>query len=103
MGDQANGSFSWSISGAVSDFTSGANSFGGSNLGWAPSVAAGGAVQGPTTQSSTLGGAGLGAETELARGLNVSSATLGATLSLVIPGTTPAGDYQGTLTLTALQ
>ena len=85
-----NGSFSWSISGAVSDFTSGANSFGGSNLGWTPSVVSGGAVQGPTTQSSTLGGAGLGAETELARGLNVSSATLGATLSLVIPGTTPA-------------
>lgn len=95
------GSFSWSLSGQVGDFAAGSNSFGGSALGWTPQVISGSATAGAATQSSTLGGAGLGAPAQLANGSG--NATAGADLTLVIPGTTPAGDYQATLTITATQ
>ena len=97
------GGYSWSISGQVSDFASGSATFGGGYLGWTPKVVSGTATAGAAVTSTQLGGAGLGAASVLASSSTASSATIGADLSLVIPGTTAAGDYKTTLTLTAVQ
>lgn len=97
------GAYSWSISGQVSDFVSGANTFTGAYLGWAPKVTAGSATAGAAVTSTQLGGAGLAAASVLAGSNAATSATVGADLSLVIPGSTAAGDYKTTLTLTAVQ
>ena len=63
-----------------------------------------GAVAGGSEVTSTrLGGAGLASSRVLASSTSAVSATVGADLSLVIPGTTTAGDYASKLTITALQ
>lgn len=98
--------YTWSISGQVGDFTSSTGeSFSGGLLGWKPEVvSAGSSVTGGTEVTSTrLGGTGLGSSRVLASSTAAVSATVGADLSLVIPGTTPAGDYASKLTITALQ
>lgn len=98
--------YTWSISGQVGDFASSSGgSFSGGLLGWKPKVvSAGSSVAGGAEVTSTrLGGTGLGASRVLASSTSAVSATVGADLSLVIPGTTPAGDYTSKLTITALQ
>jgi len=97
------GTYSWSISGQVSDFTAGSATFAGGYLGWTPQVVAGTATAGAAVTSTQLGGTGLGAASVLASSTAATSATVGADLALVIPGTTAAGDYAATLTITAVQ
>lgn len=97
------GAYSWSISGQVADFTSGSASFSGAFLGWTPKVVSGAATAGNAVTSTQIGGTGLGAASVLASSSAATSATVGADLSLVIPGSTAAGDYKTTLTLTAVQ
>lgn len=96
--------YTWSISGRVGDFASSAGTFSGGYLGWTPKVVTGGSAvtAGGAVTSSQLGGAGLAASQVLASSTAAASATVGADLSLVIPGTTAAGDYTATLTITAL-
>lgn len=104
--DRAGGTdaYTWSISGSVGDFASSAGSFAGSYLGWTPKVVEGGAgvAAGAAVTSSQLGGVGLGAASELASSTAAQNARVGADLQLVIPGSTPAGDYTAKLTITAL-
>lgn len=96
--------YSWTISGRADDFASGAQTFSGGLLGWTPKVVSGGAsvVAGTAVTSTHLGGVGLGSSRALASSNAAASATVGADLSLVIPGTTPAGAYRSTITITAL-
>lgn len=98
------GAYSWSISGQVGDFSSGTSTFSGARLGWTPKVVSGGAsvVAGDAVTSSQLGGVGLGTASDLASSTASASARLGADLQLVIPGSTPAGDYTAKLTITAI-
>jgi hypothetical protein len=96
----------WSISGQVSDFVGGDNTFGAQALGWAPSVTANtvDAVAGASVAPGA-GGTGLGASRTLAAsalGHALGSAQVTAGLSLAIPLDTAPGDYTGILTLTAI-
>lgn len=96
--------FTWSISGQAGDFAStGGGSFSAGYLGWKPKVVAGAVAGGSEVTSTRLGGAGLASSRVLASSTSAVSATVGADLSLVIPGTTTAGDYASKLTITALQ
>jgi hypothetical protein len=98
--------YSWSISAQAGDFASSTGaSFSAGLLGWSPRIVAGGTsvTKGAEVTSTQLGGTGLGASRVLASSTAAASATVGADLSLVIPGTTPAGDYRSKLTITALQ
>lgn len=97
--------YGWSISGQVSAFTSGTKTFGGAYLGWTPKVVSGGqsVTAGEAESSSLSGGTGLAQSHTLASSTAAASATVGADLSLLIPGSTPAGAYTATLTVTALQ
>jgi hypothetical protein len=98
--------YTWSISGQAGDFAAtGGASFSGGLLGWTPKVVQGGAsvTKGADVASTRLGGTGLGSSRVLASSTAAASATVGADLSLVIPGTTAAGAYTSTLTITALQ
>ncbi|MFD0996142.1 hypothetical protein HNR16_002066 [Pseudoclavibacter chungangensis] len=97
--------YTWSLSGASSDFTSSTGSFSGSYLGWTPSVvdtASTTVTAGAAVASSATGGAGLATSSVLATSTTASSATLGAGLELVVPTTTASGDYRATLTVTAI-
>lgn len=96
--------YSWSISGQVGDFTSGSNSFTGSFLGWTPELLQGGSSisAGDEVASSHVGGTGLGESRPLASSSAAASARIGAGLELVIPGSTPAGNYSAKLTITAI-
>ncbi|GAA2231443.1 hypothetical protein N1031_07735 [Herbiconiux moechotypicola] len=96
--------YSWSIAGQVSDFTSTGSSFGADALGWTPSVSAAGpsVVEGAAVDPALQGGTGLATSAGLASSTAASGATIDAELELVIPTTTPAGDYTSTLTITAL-
>ncbi|GAA1999006.1 hypothetical protein [Microbacterium ulmi] len=97
------GQHAWSLSGQVGEFTSGADSFSGGYLGWTPKVVSGsGVTAGAAVTSTQLGGVGLATPSTLASAGAAAGATVGADLSLVIPGTTPAGDYTATLTITAV-
>lgn len=98
------GGYSWSVAGQVGDFTAGADSFGGEFLGWTPKKVEGGAsvVAGDVVTSTQLGGFGLAESKVLGSSNAAASARLGADLQLVIPGTTPAGDYTAKLTITAV-
>lgn len=97
----------WSVSGQVSDFTSGANSFTGSSLGWTPQVTqqnlASDVVAGPAVAPGTVpglkGGSGLASA---AATTGVGTAILGALLELRIPLTTAVGSYSALLTVTAV-
>ena len=98
--------YTWSISGHVGDFASPADgSFASDLLGWKPKVVTAGqsVTAGAEIASTRLGGTGLGTSRVLASSTTAASATIGADLTLVIPGTTPAGDYTAKLTITALQ
>ncbi|MEU2200728.1 HtaA domain-containing protein [Isoptericola sp. NPDC019482] len=95
----------WSINGSVGDFVGGSASFSGSALGWTPSASGdtGGLQLGPVVQPGV--GTGLAARSTLASapaGHQAGSVTVDAALKLSIPLDTPAGDYQGVLTLTAV-
>jgi hypothetical protein len=96
--------YEWTISGQAGDFTSAAGTFTGGYLGWAPKIVAGGSsvTAGAAVTSTHTGGTGLGSSRVLASSTAAGGATVGADLSLVIPGTTAAGDYTSTLTITAL-
>ncbi|MFL2000938.1 hypothetical protein [Microbacterium sp. A1-JK] len=96
--------YTWSIAGQASDFTSGAQTFTAGFLGWTPKIVAGGSLvsAGAPVTSSQLGGTGLAASRALASSTAAVTATVGADLSLVLPGTTPAGQYTSTITITAL-
>jgi len=97
----------WTLSGSVSDFRSsdGAASFGGTYLGWKPAVGTNtvGAVAGAEVAPGS--GGGLAASRTLAQaaaGHPKGDVTIDAGLTLQIPLDTAAGDYTGTLTLTAV-
>ena len=103
--DTRAGSPAWSVTGTVTDFFAGSRSFSGAALGWTPAVGAntGGAVAGaqvaPGSGSGLQGGATLVSAPD---GHAAGSVTVDAGLDLSIPLTTPAGDYTGVLTLTAV-
>ncbi|GAB2466623.1 HtaA domain-containing protein [Xylanimonas ulmi] len=103
--DTRAGTPAWSINGRVGDFVAGERTFSGSALGWTPAVSAnaGGAVAGAAVPP--------GVGTALTESRTLASAPAGhapgavavdAGLGLRIPLTTPAGDYTGVLTLTAV-
>lgn len=98
--------YTWSISGQAGAFTSaGGGSFSAGFLGWTPKIVEAGAsvVKGADVTSTQLGGSGLGSSRVLASSTTAATATVGADLALVIPGSTAAGDYTSKLTITALQ
>jgi hypothetical protein len=93
----------WSLSGQVTDFVAGTDSFGGDRLGWTPTVSANtvGAVAG----TAVVPGTGLKTAKTLAaaiQGHAKGSAELSALLNLSIPNDTPAGHYGALLTVTAV-
>ncbi|RFA15382.1 hypothetical protein B7R21_05035 [Subtercola boreus] len=96
--------YSWSISGQVGAFASGANTFGSEYLGWTPAVsnAGTGATAGSAVTSALTGGTGLATSATLASSSAAAGADIDADVSLVIPSSTPAGSYTSTLTITAL-
>ncbi len=105
--DTRAGTPGWSVNAQVSDFTGTAGSFDGKYLGWTPAVtsAGGGASAGATVASGFVSGSGLKDSRTLgsaSTGHEAGSATLGAGLDLQLPLDTAAGDYKGTLTLTAV-
>ena len=102
--DTRDGSPAWSLSGQVSDFSSGLS---GRYLGWSPRIrsAGAGAVPGGAVPSGLLAGNGLLSPSLLASapsGHPKGSATVGADLDLRLPTSTPGGTYTATLTITAL-
>lgn len=101
VSDTRDGSAGWTINGKASDFVAGANKFGGTALGWAPSaskpvgtIVSGGAV--------TANDPGLGQSRTLASTTGKGGAQLDAALTLLAPAGTPAGSYSSTLTITAI-
>ena len=97
----------WSISASVGDFTDGAKSFSGANLGWTPKIveAGAGATAGAPVASGFEGGDGLSVSRGLglaAQGHDKGTAKLGADLDLKVPGDVAKGSYRATLTITAL-
>ncbi len=104
--DTRAGGLPWSVSAQVSDFVGAAGSFDGKFLGWTPTAAAGGgATAGAAVGSGFDSGNGLKDSRTLgsaASGHAPGSTNLGAGLGLKLPLSTPAGDYTGTLTLTAV-
>ncbi|GAA1725090.1 hypothetical protein GCM10009809_21070 [Isoptericola hypogeus] len=103
--DTRAGSPAWNVTGTVTDFFAGGRSFSGSALGWSPAVSAntGGAVAGAEVAAGV--GSGLKGGATLAwapAGHAAGSVAVDAGLDLSIPLDTPAGDYTGVLTLTAL-
>lgn len=102
--DTRDGSPAWSLSGQVSDFTSGVS---GKYLGWSPRLTSegAGAVAGGAVPSGLLAGDGLRVPSLLAsapEGHPKGAATVGADLDLRLPTSTPGGTYTATLTITAL-
>ncbi|MBK8462190.1 MAG: HtaA domain-containing protein [Nigerium sp.] len=105
--DTRAGTPAWSISAQVSDFASTAGSFDGKHLGWTPTVTSpgAGATAGAAIVSGFAEGSGLKSSRTLGSAVGGhagGSATLGAGLNLQLPLDTAAGDYKGTLTLTAV-
>jgi hypothetical protein len=97
----------WDLSGQVSNFSAGSNSFSGSDLGWAPQVTT------QDTASDVLAGSAITAGTapgltsasplaDAAAGKGSGTTVLGANLDLQVPASTPAGAYSATLTVTLL-
>ncbi|GLW93657.1 Ig-like domain-containing protein [Actinokineospora globicatena] len=115
--DTRAGNPGWTVSGQVSDFTSGQNRINGANLGWSPRLVDKSPVQavfpGPAvpTAAAIAPGATPGAGQGLvsARSLAVATALggngtarLSADLVLAVPTSTVAGTYSAMLTLTAI-
>ncbi|GAA0623026.1 hypothetical protein GCM10009547_27550 [Sporichthya brevicatena] len=96
---------SFGVSGQVSDFTGpeGAT-ISGANLGWTPNVTGAGLTAGAPVASGIGGGSGLSQPATLATTTagSTGSGDAGADLELKAPLDADAGDYEGTLTLTAL-
>jgi hypothetical protein len=95
----------WNVSGQASDFTSGANSIGASQLGWSPSVVSTSTGQVATPGASVAPGTGLASGRTLATadaGSGRGTAVLGAGLLLDIPTSAEPGTYTAKLTLTAI-
>jgi hypothetical protein len=95
----------WDLSGSVSDFNSGSNSFSGSDLGWTPSITTPNAAKDVTAGAAVTAGTNPGLKggaplADAATGKGGGTTTLGAGLDLQIPFTTPAGNYAATLTVT---
>ncbi|HKE67095.1 MAG TPA: Ig-like domain-containing protein [Micromonosporaceae bacterium] len=98
----------WSVSGQVSDFTSGANTISGSDLGWTPLVktpnTAGDVTAGsPVTAGTIPGLKSASALASAAAGHGLGSTTLNANLDLQAPLDTKPGAYNATLTVTAVE
>jgi len=97
----------WSVSGQVSNFTSGANSIDGNDLGWTPAITtpntAGDVTAGPAVAPGSnpglKNGSGLASA---AAGHGLGTTVLGAGLHLQAPLDTPTGAYNATLTVTAV-
>jgi hypothetical protein len=103
--DTRAGSPAWSVTGTVTDFFAGSRSFSGSALGWTPALGAntGGAVAGAEVAAGSGSGLQGGATLVSApQGHAAGSVVVDAGLDLSIPLSTPAGDYTGVLTLTAV-
>jgi Fibronectin type III domain len=112
----------WTVSGSVTNFTSGSNSFSGNYLGWSPvkssdsgvtfegydqTVVAGGIVLPgagvlPGLPASTLGLMTNKTLASAAPNVGLGQATLDARIKLLIPVTANAGTYNATLTLSAV-
>lgn len=109
----------WTINGAMTAFTSGANSFSGSQLGWTPQATDDSdpvtfsdgstydqlAVAGPGVAPNTANAAGLSSGRELghaAIGRGLGIAVLDARLKLLIPVTANSGVYTATLSITSV-
>lgn len=88
----------WAVNGQLGAFTSTAGSIPASALGWTPALVSGTAQVGAAV---TPNSPGLGVSSTLGSG-STSEATLKAALTLVAPGSTPAGNYAAKLTLTAV-
>jgi hypothetical protein len=103
--DTRAGQPAWTINGSVADFTDGTHTFAASSLGWTPAVtgntvdAVAGAAVAPGTGSGLSTAATLASA---AAGHAKGTATIDAALALRLPLDTPAGDYTGVLTLTAV-
>ena len=114
----------WTLSGSVSDFTSGANSFSGNYLGWTPQVnftsaptlagydqvVTAGAAVNPSEAATATGvnnvpGAGLGVSRTAASanaGQGLGLAQIDTRLKLIIPLTAKNGTYTATLTFSVV-
>jgi Bacterial Ig-like domain (group 3) len=97
----------WSVSGQVSDFTSGGDTIDGNSLGWTPAITApnsdndvtAGAAVAPGSNPGLKQGSGLA---NAAATHGVGQSVLGAGLDLQVPTTTNAGAYGATLTITVI-
>jgi hypothetical protein len=100
----------WSISIVSGNFTSGANSFTGANLGVTPSATSNTSDTAPVLGSTVAprggsGNAGLSTSRTFASSAtsaNLGEAVLGGSLKLSVPTSQAPGTYTGTLTITAL-
>lgn len=98
----------WNISGQVSDFSNGTQSFSGNDLGWTPTITTPNAAHDVVAGPAVLAGANPGlkqgsglASAAVAKGLGTT--VLGAGLDLKVPSNTAAGAYSATLTITAVE
>lgn len=100
----------WSISIVSGNFTSGANSFTGANLGVTPTAASNtsdyppvlGSVVAPRGGSGSAGLSTSRTFASSATSANLGEAVLGGSLKLSVPTSQAPGTYTGTLTITAL-
>ncbi|MEI7622082.1 MAG: fibronectin type III domain-containing protein [Actinomycetes bacterium] len=109
--DTRSGSTGWTLSIVSGNFTSGANSFTGANLGVTPSVTAGyttdlapvaGAAVTPRGGSGNNGLSVSRTFASSATGASIGRASFGGALKLSVPTSQAPGTYAGTLTITAL-
>lgn len=109
VSDTRNSYPGWELSGEADDFTGSGTAAGasvpGNQLGWTPTASslAPGVTLGGTV---TPAGPGLGTQPGFLAfahaGSGYGTSTLGASLTLAIPATAAAGDYTGSLTVTAI-
>ena len=103
VADTRAGNPGWSVSGQVTDFTSGgAQRIAAANLGWTPAVVDQVAVQRVTAGPRTTGLAESALLAQAPAGFGTGTARLGAHLTLDVPTTTLAGTYTATLTFTVI-
>ena len=93
----------WSLTGQVTDLTSGVHTIDGKQLGWRPKVTA--TAEGQTVKAGSRArpGNGLGAPKTLASadaGQGTGTATVGADLNLSVPSWARGGTYTGVITIT---
>jgi len=98
----------WSVSGQESDLTSrgraARRTIPGTDLGWVPSgTGTDAATLGPTVRPGSPGLGSAGALLAEAKGSGIGTQTLGAELTLIIPGSGTAAPYSGLLTITYLE